>query len=221
MAYAARFDALSQRERLMVLIAAIATLVFVVHSMMLAPRLKQRAQLNERIEQQQRIITGARDAVVMLEKTKTDPNAHLRAQRDSHRNEIASLDAELKANARALVPAERMPELLEALVPRDSSLRIVGLRSLPATPLADKPAVKPDQPAGAPQVSDAAGVYKQGIELTAEGSYADLSAYVARLERMPVKMYWSRAAMDASAYPRVRLVLTLFTISFERSWLTL
>jgi MSHA biogenesis protein MshJ len=220
LAYAARFDALSVRERLMVLAACVAAASFLVHSLMLAPRLKQRAQLNERIEQQQRIATAARDAAQLLTRTRTDPDAQLRAQRDGLRNEIVALDAELKATMRSLVPPERMPELLEALVRRDSSLKILALRSITATPLVVKPVSKPD-PGNPAQARDAAGVFKQGIELTAEGSYADLSAYVARLERMPVKMYWSRAVLDASAYPRVLLTLTLFTLSFDRSLLML
>ena len=37
---------------------------------------------------------------------------------------------------------------------------------------------------------------------------------------MPVQMFWSKAVLDAVAYPQLTLTLTLFTLGLEAAWLS-
>ena len=71
----------------------------------------------------------------------------------------------------------------------------------------------------AKQEDVARNVYKHGIELTLQGAYLDLLDYLARLERLPVQMFWAHAKMDAGDYPRVRLTVTVYTLSLNKNWL--
>jgi MSHA biogenesis protein MshJ len=41
-----------------------------------------------------------------------------------------------------------------------------------------------------------------------------------KLETMPVGFYWARAELDARAHPNISLTLTLYTLSLEKTWLT-
>jgi MSHA biogenesis protein MshJ len=56
--------------------------------------------------------------------------------------------------------------------------------------------------------------------LTLVGNYAALTRYLEKLESLPVGFYWSRAELDASGHPEISLTLTLYTLSLERTWLT-
>jgi MSHA biogenesis protein MshJ len=95
----------------------------------------------------------------------------------------------------------------------------MDVRTLPATPF-----VGPHERDGAAPREAAeseAGIYKHGLEITLEGSYPDLLAYAAQLEGLPARVLWNRTRIDATAYPRVTMTLTLYTLSLERTWLTI
>lgn len=64
-------------------------------------------------------------------------------------------------------------------------------------------------------------VYRHGVEITLQGRYADMVEYMAQLEKMPVRLIWGKARLDARNYPDVRLTLTVFTLSLEKEWMKL
>ena len=51
------------------------------------------------------------------------------------------------------------------------------------------------------------------------GRYADLVAYLERLEALPWRLNWSEATLDAAARPLLTLTLTVHTLSLEEAWL--
>jgi MSHA biogenesis protein MshJ len=63
-------------------------------------------------------------------------------------------------------------------------------------------------------------LFRHGIELTVSGAYLDLYEYLRTLERLPAQLYWGRAELSVSEYPSITLKLTLYTVSFDRAWLT-
>jgi len=96
---------------------------------------------------------------------------------------------------------------------------------LPATSLLEpKVSATPDSKAttSAPDKSTPAtlGLYRHGVEISVEGSYPELLAYLAMLERLPWRVYWSEASLSTQAYPTSRLTLTLFTLSLDKTWLS-
>jgi len=231
--YAERFDALSLRERVLVFAGCVALVGAILFVLLLEPMARERKQLGQQIAQQQQVLSTTRAAVQALRSDQRDPNATARARREALTREQAAADRELELAARGLVAPERMAALIESLIGREARLQLVGLRTLAPTPLLGAAHTGPDRvPAGKAQASarapqagaaegDAPGLYKHGIELTLQGGYHELAAYVSRLERMPWKMYWAKAVLDAERYPQVSLTLTLFTLSPERSWLRL
>jgi len=42
-----------------------------------------------------------------------------------------------------------------------------------------------------------------------------------RLEKLPWRMFWSRATLAAAEYPRVTLKVTIYTLSLDKAWLQL
>jgi MSHA biogenesis protein MshJ len=214
--YRARFDALSERERVLVFIGIATTLGLVLYLLLIDPTVRESARVRERIKQQTQLLASTRESVYSLAQAQADPDAQLRARRDRLKLEADKLAGELEGAQRGLVPPERMGAVLEGLIGGGHGLKIAGLRSFAPAPLVDKP-----KSVTASGEVDDIGVFKHGIELKLEGSYRDLTAYVASLERMPWRVYWARAALDAAAYPRLALTLTLYTLSMERSWLRL
>ena len=68
-------------------------------------------------------------------------------------------------------------------------------------------------------VKVADGLFKHGVEITLEGSYQELAAYLERLEQAKPKLLWSSVSLSAENHPRLVLTLTVYSLSLERAWL--
>jgi MSHA biogenesis protein MshJ len=149
-----------------------------------------------------------------------DPDAAGRKRIDDLHGQLGVYDAELRGVQQGLVPPNRMAGVLEDMLSRDSHVRLVRLRTLPVASLlepANGPAAE-SPPAGKTEPAKNL-VYKHGLELTVEGSYLDLLDYQARLEKLPWRMFFARATIDSTEYPRVLMTVTLYTLSLEEAWL--
>ena len=62
-------------------------------------------------------------------------------------------------------------------------------------------------------------LYRHGVEIRVEGSYADLTAYLAELEHLPQRMLWDRVAVDGEHYPKIVMTVMVYTLSLDKSWL--
>jgi MSHA biogenesis protein MshJ len=152
----------------------------------------------------------------------------LRERIAAKRLEIADVESQLVGLQRTLVPPERMASVLQQLIGEDRRVRIVGLVNLPPTPLVQKgnelaPAVgaanaTPSVAPAAPAPQSARHVFKHGVQVRVEGSYLDVLAYVAQIEKQPWQVYWGRTEMSAD-YPQVQVELTLYTLSLDKAWL--
>lgn len=217
---AAKFDALVLRERIMVLAATVFVTVFVVHAIFIDPAARRRAALNSQVSQQRAALATLTPQIADLEKRIADPDAPLTARQDAIKREITQIDETLKGMQQQLVAAQNMKALLQQMLARNSRLQLVSLQSLPVEPLVEKRGT-PDAAGRVVETSPApaGAVFKHGVKVTVQGSYADLYDYLARLEKLPWHMFWSRAVLDAENYPRVTLTVTIYTLSLDKAWL--
>jgi MSHA biogenesis protein MshJ len=209
-----RLDAMSQRERLAVFVAAALVVLALVYVGGIEPALQGRALLNARIADQANLLAAAQAQQQELTATlRQDPNAAIRERIAARQQELAALDLQLSGLQRTLVAPDRMATVLEELIGRNPGVSLVSLRNLPAVPLLASDA----QPA-AGQAARASRVYRHGVEIVVEGSYFDVLGYLSRIERQPWQMYWGRTVMTAE-HPKVVIALTLYTLSLDRAWL--
>ncbi len=218
--YAVKIDALPVRERVMVFIAAVVVTLFVIDALFIEPAAAHRKAMMAQSAQQRATLSTLQPQILALEKKLADPDAANMARRDDIKRQIAEVDAILKGMQQSLVAAENMKVLLQDMLARNPRLQLVALRTLPVTPLVDKRG-KPDA-AGATNdksTTSEGAVFKHGVQITIQGSYADLHDYLGRLEKMSWRMFWSRASLNAENYPRLTLTLTIYTLSLDKAWL--
>ena len=110
--------------------------------------------------------------------------------------------AEAAGQARDLVPPSQMLPLLETLLGRHHGLKVRSLQSLGRTVLGD----------GTPTI------YRHGVELTVEGRYADLLAYLRALEQSPQRLLWGTLQLRVEQHPNMLLTLRLHTLSTDAHW---
>lgn len=225
--WAAAFDALSLRERLMVFGAGVAAVLFVFYFMSFNPLLAKRAALEASIAQKQSLLTATNKEIelTMLAHA-TDPDQDARTRLVALQAETASLAQALREKQHGLVAAERMVTLLEHMLRRHAGLRVVSLKTLPASAVGARPADAANGDAAArSDVAKAAApaplLHQHGVEVVLQGSYADMVQYMQALQSMPTRVFWGAAHLDAASYPGATLTLTLHTLSMDDTWIAL
>lgn len=217
--YAQRFDALSVRERLMVFVAVVAVICFVGYEAVLAGTFARGSRLSTQIAQHEAEAVQTRTRIQALTVALAqDPNQELRAQIAALRSRVEQHDAEVRDVYKGLVTPERMAAALEDMLTRNRRVQLLALRTLPVEALVERSA---ESEAQASVAAAPAGrqVFKHGVRITLQGGYLDLLDYSARLEKLPWQMFWAHSSMDARDYPRVRMTITLYTLSLDKAWL--
>ncbi|MEN3275444.1 MAG: biosis protein MshJ [Massilia sp.] len=235
---AARIDALTPRERILMFAACAALVVFLGHFLALGPQLRKQAALQARILQQQNNIEGIDNEIrARVEAAQADPDAPARARLAAVRSDIETLGTQLRAMQNGLVAPERMAPLLDTILRANGRLTLVSVRTLPAESVLDagrragagtgSTAAPGAAAAAAPAAAVATGtlppaselLYRHGVEITVRGSYLDMIDYMAALESLPTQLFWGRAQLEAETWPASRLTLTLYTLSLDRKWM--
>jgi MSHA biogenesis protein MshJ len=236
--WAAKFAALTQRERMIVAAALVFGGGFLIFNFGIDPFILQtrnanRAELAARTE-----LTQQQTLLALLTAQNMDPDAPNRNRLTKVRQDLAAVSARLARFEANMVPPERMQAFLEGLLTRNRSIEMLGLQTLPVTLVGVPPAPakveafagatpaqttqdpakdKPAQGAVTPRATE--GIYQHGIEIRLAGSYNDLLNYLAELERMPQRVMWNSVSLTAEKYPRNVMVLRVYTLSLDKNWL--
>ncbi|MGX4640252.1 hypothetical protein [Massilia sp. SYSU DXS3249] len=153
---AARVDALTLRERVLLFAAGAAAIVFVAFFVGLKPMFAKQEALRRQIVQQQNNIEGLDTEVrVKVEAAQVDPDAPVRERIASARAELDALAGSLRAMQNGLVAPERMAPLVDAILRANGRLQLVAMRTLAAEPVAGAAAQPQPQSQAAAQTAPA------------------------------------------------------------------
>lgn len=208
--YLEKIDALSPRERVILFLVLLAAIWAVVDALLLGPLDKARHAERDKLVAAAAQIAAAQDALTRRAGQSDPARVALERLETSRR----ALDTRMHAAERMqshLVAAKDMAQVLQGLLRNQPGLRLVTLVTPPPEAIGLPANAKP---------ADAA-LFRQGVRLTLAGNYEALVRYMESLEKLPVGFYWSRAELDAGHHPEIELTLTLYTLSAERTWLTL
>jgi MSHA biogenesis protein MshJ len=224
---AGKFDALSLRERVLVTCGVLAVTVYMSYFLLIAPLVTAKPRIEQKIAQD-RTMLKAVEAIIAPRHGQAEGEAVKRAYRDALLAQTAALDASLQGMQKGLVPPDEMASLLKGVLGGVRGVELVSLRKLAAVRVTSAKAEAASEPAGAGAPKRVAeeprperSVYRHAFKITIEGSYAALLDYLARLEKLPWRISWGGVNVDAKDHPRIRMTLTVSTMSLARAWLTL
>lgn len=224
------------RERALAIVCFVAVTGAVIDTAVFAPQRAQMASVT-------REVNAARLQLDQLQKLAArhaeqgDSASQERLLTLKSRREAA--ESAIRAAQVDLITPQQMPQHLAALLSNHARLRVLSAQSLAPAPFATHDdgttgnAAAGASPAAAPtsgnngaaaaskRAVQAPALYQHGFELTIEGKYLDLVAYLDALERSPRRMYWRELEMkvNASGVPVTRVAL--FTLSNDATWLKL
>jgi MSHA biogenesis protein MshJ len=219
---AERFGALKPRERALVLIAVVVGTALVYDALVFQPAEARKKALERQIKQSRQNLKSAQE-VMKSKQSIGDSAAVKRTYRNALRGRLAEVNHNMVGLQKGMVPPQRMAKLLEGVLDRTRGLQLLSLRALPPQRF---------QPGGATAASQAAGkaskqapkepertIYRHSFEVTLQGTYADLFDYLARLEKLPWQMFWSRISVQVERHPILRVTITVQTLSLTKAWL--
>lgn len=134
------------------------------------------------------------------------------------KSDIAEVEARLSGLSQGLISAEQLPKVLEDVLHRTASVKLLQVRTLAAAEL-QLVTVKPDaNNPGAPAVGGT-GVYKHGVLIRVAGNYSQLIQLMTEIEALQWKFYWESLDYTVKQYPNAEIDIRVFTLSSEEGLL--
>lgn len=217
-----RIDALSLKERSLVLAATLLTLLMGWDHWLMQPLDHARAKLQndvvalDRTLKETEIMAGS-----VISSGNVDPDAAVRASVARDRAELATFESEIEAKIGRMVPPEQMAQVLESVLTQFDKLQFLGLEGLGVEPLiaAVEETAKTAAGAASPAETTDKRAYRHGIRIRFSGSYLDAVAYLRVLEKLPWGFFWDRIELEAGEYPRAEGSIVVYTLSLDRAWI--
>lgn len=218
--YADGIDAMALRERAMFFGAIALVLMTLLQVFLLNPVLSRRNQLSAQIVQQEEETKAIQAQLQALVRPNVqDQDALNRDRLKNLRKQAAQLDLQFLQQQKQFVAPEKMAAMLENMIGKNRKLQLISLRTLPGAGMSPGAGAQAGA-AGRAQAGGAREVYRHTVELSVSGTYFDLLDYLAALERMPQRVFWDGFELSVAQYPQSVLKLTIYTLSPEKSWLT-
>jgi MSHA biogenesis protein MshJ len=224
-----RIDALTLKERLLLVAAALLLLVYGWNQWFLGPLEAQRAALvAERDAVSQELSRFDALTIEWSAAAAVDPDAESKQRMESLTRELAEISATIEQRAGRMVPPEQMPEVLHKVLSGLSDLRFESLEGLPTQPVIAEaePGAATTTGATQPAAANTASArgtthsaYRHGFRIRFSGSYRAVTQYLQELEKLPFGFFWDELSLDAKEFPQLRGSLVVYTVSLNQGWI--
>lgn len=175
--WAARIDAMSARERVILFVSIALALVALTDALVLSPRAAEQKLLTARVRAQAAELDALRQQIGASDATAQTPAAKLLSELRATQAERAAVDAEILRYGTEAGHAVRLGTLFERVLRRHERLMLVNFATGTTAP------------------ARAGGPPTQSVEIGLRGRYLDLAAYVDDLEHSLPGLRWDELAM--------------------------
>ena len=197
--------------------ACLAGILLLGYTYAIEPLLIQREKALQQIALHDEEARKLGEQAALIARQASDPDREVRSAIADTRRESAALREKVQDLDRLLVSPQAMDRILAELLHRRPGIRVLRLVTQPGQAVT-LPGADEEKKDGKDAVD---GLYRHGIQLQVEGSYAELTALVEELESRAANIFRQRAVLTAGEDGKCRLSLDLFTLGLERSWLAL
>ncbi len=205
---AAKIDARSTQERITLFVVLLVVLYGAADLFLFTPQMRELKRTELKMADYRRRITFS-ESLLSQSMVRTDPAALARERLAAAQKGLEARSKAVDGLAGRLIPPQQMAKVLAGLSQQQPGLKLVSLKTLEA------------EVVGAPATVQLGSLYRHGVELVLEGSYAAFAVYLEQVERMPYRVYWGGLELDATAYPNLTLKFTVYTLSQDKTWLAI
>lgn len=211
-----QLNGLNQRERALVFITALVAVVMLLHWLLLAPLLDDRAMARKQLKAVQSDITLLQSQQQLLQAELTvGVNRDKVRQQQRLEQELAALNDKIRQSVVAMIPPELMPEVLETLLTKSEGLTLLSLENKPVVAVLTQ--LQADEAAPAPGSTQA--LYNHGFVLQLSGDYPAIIQYFEELAALPWRFHWDSLHYQVEQYPKATIRLEVHTVSMDEEWI--
>lgn len=209
----AKFDALNERERIMVTLLSVVAIIIIFVELIIAP-LNQKHDIAEKqiISLNTQIQQTESQLLILKSKKDRDPDFQEKQKIKLLDEQIENVSEQLKVKMHGLIEPRQMAKVLEVVLAQNTDLKLQRVQSLGAKPLSP---VKIKEG----EASQALGIYQHGLQIEFKGSYLSTLKYLKALDELPWDFYWDVLELNVDKYPVSRIVITVHTLSFHEGWI--
>lgn len=203
-----RLEALSLRERVLVALAMMAVVIGGVYFTVITAQQAAIQDTESEIEARQSEIDTlvSRQQVLTRELESTGREA-LEERLDRLEARLRDRADQLESLSRGLIGPQAMARALRDML-EQSPLDMRSLATVAPEPLTEKP-----------EQEQVPVLYRHGLEMEFEGSYADIEDYFRRIEELDWTFYWEGFELETVDYPLIRVRCRFYTLSLESEWI--
>lgn len=209
--YAQRFDAQTIRERALIAISLIAVICFLWWNYYAAPKM---AEIENRQSENLRISGEVENSRVIIASIRQRIAAGVHQEKETQLarliEELSAVEEQLRVTTIELIHPEKMFQLINQLVYRDSKLTLLNLK---------RREIKSAIPQSDPEnVDEESGIYRHVLELQFAGKYLDVLRYMQTMEALDWKLLWDEIDIVSGEYPIVTATVVVSTLSTRKEW---
>ena len=210
MDYLDKVEALSIREKILIGCTVGAFLISLMQFFLVDPRLAA----SERLDSQLRSLNSNNERLALqLDGKLLMPNQNRQVVLSKEVSALRALldqeASEIRSQTASLVPADRVPILLQSLLSKQS-VELVALKNLAPVPILEE----------ATEGSDSTvQLYRHGIELEIRGSYHELRRYLVAIEQQSWKLLWHAVHLETETNGSSLMRLEVQTLSTDDVWI--
>lgn len=213
-------DSLSIRERIMVLLIAIAIL-YAVFDNLLFKKLEQnhqqlQLQKQEFADQQQALTAELLNSAQKIAENKRKSVA-INQQIDHAQQQLQDTGKQLDSVLDKLVPPTKITELLRNLLLKTNGLKLVSLNNEPVKLISLNTQNIDEADSTQPELF----LYQHTTVINLTGNYQQLYQYLSSLEESDWGLFWDQMHYTVTDYPRAKISLRVHTISTDNYWIGL
>lgn len=202
--YEKKVAAMSMRERVMVMLAGVFAIAAPLYFGIIDANNTDNKKINSRITSMKTDLDERSSELETWQARITkDPNLELREELKSLNQEIGEIDAKLENDAKSLVDAKLMPEILKRML-NTTDVELLSLENLPPKTLMN---------------SGDSTLYQHTVRLTLKGRYLDIMKHLEKVEKSEYTFYWHLINYHVVQYPVSEVTVEVYTLSISKDFL--
>ena len=216
-----KFNTLSLRERGVISVMCAVIIIATLDSIFFEPLFSRKQVFEQKLAQMEEESQSLQSSMMaQIENASNNSNSTVKSRLATLKQQLNELDVFLKIEQQQFIQPDQMVQILETMLIKNRKLQLVALNNLPIQPLADKTSSSDQSDLSAQAIDETeALIYKHSVEIKVQGKYLDLLEYIADLESISARIFWERANLRVENYPIATLILTVYTLSLDKTWL--
>lgn len=205
-----KFSELTMREKVLSLMSGLVAVLFGGFVWLVEPVQIEIEKLTRDVERQKSQLGQLDRQIQAVElDLKEDPDEPLIKNRERFQQQIVDIDEKLREQTVDLIPANKMPEVLEKILEQSRKLKVIRMDSIAPVQMMD---INSD---GGDQVN----LFQHGVLLVLEGEYGHIWEYLNEIESLEWRFYWKRFDYVVEEHPTARAEIELYTLSTSRAFI--